>query len=285
VPASVKARMPVRLKARARDIFGIEPWPDLAVRHALFRTRQYKLLREQARLFDIKRPNKPVLERGHQTSYVIARWFTEADVKTAFHVGYANGRHLFYLSQMGILCAGTDLPSEDTAWVAIPAGVFNHGTRSRLLQVDFFDLSTAQCLDMWGADGPPVIDVLFSEATFETMLPWRHGKASIPKYLAMAPDALGPLMHQRFPEKLEELKRCFRNMVFIEPEPTAGGTGAVFEACARRLPEFVHSIWTFRPPLDSLFRLSPHYPTKQTVYAFTRDAALIEALRMYAAPL
>ena len=38
----------------------------------------------------------------------------------------------------------------------------------------------------------------------------------------------------------------------------------------------------FRPPLDQLFRLSPSFPTKQTVYAFTRAAPLLEPLGAYA---
>ena len=85
--------------------------------------------------------------------------------------------------------------------------------------------------------------------------------------------------------KLEELRGAVRNMVFIEPEPAAGGAGAVFQACARRLDDHTYTVWRFRPPLDHLFRLSPSSPVHQTVYAFTRDARLLDALRAYADPL
>jgi hypothetical protein len=93
------------------------------------------------------------------------------------------------------------------------------------------------------------------------------------------------LLEHRLPDAIARLKDWARNMAFIEPEPAAGGSGAVFAACAARLPGFQYSIWTFRPPLDQLFRLSPRDPTRQTVYAFTRDGRLLEALRAYAAPL
>ena len=46
----------------------------------------------------------------------------------------------------------------------------------------------------------------------------------------------------------------------------------------------MYSIWRFRPPFDHLFRLSPHNPTRQVVYAFTRDASLLDGLRPYADP-
>ena len=95
VPPAIRARLSPRLKARLRAIFGIEPWPDLAVRHPLFRSPEYLRLREAARAFDIETSHKPVLERGHQTSFVLACWFAAAGVERAFHVGYASGRHLF----------------------------------------------------------------------------------------------------------------------------------------------------------------------------------------------
>jgi hypothetical protein len=281
VPEAVRARTPQRLKARIRTVLGIEPWPDLAVRHRLFTSREYRGLRHAARVFDVPKPNKPVLERGHQASFLLARWFAAAGVRSAFQVGYADGRHLFYLSRMGLTCGGTDLPDGDTVWVRIPERGLDEATLHRLLRVDFFRLSAAGLRSALG--GPA--DVLFSEATFETLLPWRSGGASVPGYLAMDPAALRALMHERFPDKLAELGESARNMILIEPEPTAGGAGAVFGACARRLPGFAYSVWTFRPPFDRLFRLSPRYPTGQTVYAFTRDGRLLETLRAYAVPL
>jgi len=48
---------------------------------------------------------------------------------------------------------------------------------------------------------------------------------------------------------------------------------------------FDYGLWRFRAPLDSLFRLSPTAPTRQVVYAFTRDPRLLDALRSYASPL
>ncbi len=285
VPSSLKAWIPVRLKARARAILGIEPWPDLAVRHALFRTPQYRCLREVARPFDVTKLHKPVVEGRHQTSFVLACWFAEAHVKTAFQVGYADARHLFYLSRMGIVCGGTDLPAEETAWVQIPEGVFDAATRRRLLRVDFFRLTPSELRTIWSGLAIPRVDLLFSESTFETLLPWRADGVSVSGYGAMDSGALHALMHERFPEKLEELKDGVSNMIFIEPEPAAGNAGAAFEACAKRLPEFAYTVWGFRPPLDRLFRLSAHYPTRQAVYAFARDSRLLDTLCTYASPL
>jgi hypothetical protein len=280
LPDALSARTSKRLKARFRALLGIEPWPDLAVRYPLFRTAEYRALREAARVFDVEKPNKPVLERGHQVSYVVAKWFRDAGVRSAFHVGFANGRYLFYLSRLGIACAGVDLPPERTAWVNVPGGVLDEAVTRRLLRRDFFDLALGELEALWGPG--TAVDVLFSEATFETLLPWRERGASIPGYLAMDPGALRALIHERFPLKLAELSRSVRNMIFIEPEPEAGGAGAVFEACAARLGGFEHGVWNFRPPLDSLFRLSPRYPTRQCIYAFTMDPALLVALGTYA---
>ncbi len=285
VPAPLRTRISPRFKARVRAILGIEPWPDLAVRHPLFRSPEYRRLRDSARAFDVLKPNKPVLERGHQTSFVLARWFASAGVASAFQVGYADGRHLFYLSKMGIACGGTDLPEGDTAWVRIPEGGLDDATRRRLLRLDFFRLTADRLRALWEVSAAYPVSVLFSEATFETLLPWREGGASVPSYLEMEPSALRAQMHERFPEKLEELRECARNMVFIEPEPAAGRASDVFEACAKRLPEFSYSVWAFRPPLDQIFRLSPRHPTHQVVYAFTRDARLLDELRAYADPL
>ena len=279
MPEAVRARTSPRLKARVRAILGIEPWPDLAVRHPLFRSAEYRSLREAARVFDAPRPNKPVLERGYQTSFLLARWFKAADVRSAFHVGYADGRHIFYLSRAGIRCGGTDLPPDDTTWVRIPDGSLDEGTRSRLLRTDFFRLTVPGIRSVMGAGA---VDVLFSEATFETLLPWRVAGVSVPAYGEMDPAERRSLMHERFPEKLEELAGDLRNMLFIEPEPSAGGAGSVFEACARRLGSFAYGVWAFRAPFDQLFRLSPGHPTRQVVYAFTRDAGLLEPLREYA---
>jgi hypothetical protein len=275
----------VAAKARVRAALGIEPWPDLAVRHAMFRTPEFHALRHAARPFDIEKPNKPVLERGHQTSFVLARWFTAAAVGSAFHVGYATGRHLFYLSRAGIACGGTDLPPEDTVWVTVPEGVFDEATCRRLLRVDFFRLTRADLRSAWEGSGIERVDVMFSEATFETLLPWRAEGASVPGYLALGPQVRHSLMHERFPEKLAELGDVTRNMIFIEPEPRVGGAGAVFEACARRLPEMAFTVWRFVPPFDGLFRLTPRHPTHQVVYAFTRDPAVLDALRSFAEPV
>ena len=76
-----------------------------------------------------------------------------------------------------------------------------------------------------------------------------------------------------------------RNMVFIEPEPDAGGTEEVFAACARQLPRFQFGVWAFRHPFDRLFRLSPRYPTGQAIYTYTRDRGLLDMLAPYARPL
>jgi hypothetical protein len=285
MPASVRSRLSPRTKARLRAWLAMEPWPDLAVRHPLFTLEDYRALRETARIFDEEKPNKPVLERGHQTSFILARWFLAAGIKSAFQVGYANGRHLFYLERLGIAVAGTDLPLERTAWVDIPAGAFDAAARRRLLRVDFFDLTAGDVRGAWSDAADPVAGVLFSEATFETLLPWRARGASVPGYLTMSPTARRTLMHETLPAKLAELAPCARNFVFIEPEPSAGGAAAVFEACARRLPSLAPSVWRFTAPFDRLFRLSPHDPTQQVVYAFTRDEVLLDALRPYAEPL
>jgi hypothetical protein len=286
VPTHVRRRLSPRLKARVRAWLALEPWPDLAVRHPLFRLAEYRALRGMARPFDVVKPNKPVLERGHQTSFILARWFVAAGMQSAFQVGYANGRHLFYLERLGIAVAGTDLPAERTVWVDVPAGAFEPATLGWLRRIDFFDLTATELRGVWsGAAADPVAGLLFSEATFETLLPWRVGSASVPAYLTLSPAALHTLMHETFPLKIAELAPHVRNFVFIEPEPSAGGAGAVFEACARLLPGLSASVWRFTTPFDQLFRLSPSAPTQQVVYAFTRDRAVVDALRPYAKPL
>jgi hypothetical protein len=285
MPARVRERVPPRVKARLRAWLGFEPWPDLAVRHPLFRSADYRRLRESARVFDVPRPDKPVLERPHQTSFVLARWLADAGVRRAFHVGYANARHVFYLSAMGIECGGTDLPEEQTPWVRIAEGALDASTRRRLLRKDFFQLTSRDFDQLWPERSKKPMCVLFSEATFETLLPWRETGMSVPAYGALSRGELRSLMHERFPAKLAELEDRVDDMLFIEPEPAAGGAGAVFEACARRLSALSHSVWGFRPPLDRVFRLSPHHPCRQVVYAFTRDQRLLDGLRAYADPL
>jgi hypothetical protein len=285
VPEAVKARTPQRLKARMRAILGIEPWPDLAVRHRLFRTPEYRALRLAARSFDVAKPNKPVLERGHQASYLLSRWLSAAGVGSAFHVGYASGRHVFYLSRSGITCAGTDLPADASVWGDVPEGALDAATRRRLLRVSFFDLTRGDLRSVWAGTGVERVDVLMSEATFETFLPWRATGVSVPGYFGGDPEERRALMHERFPAKVAELGDEVSNMLFIEPEPGAGAAGAVFAACAGRLPGFAHSVWAFRPPFDRLFQLSPRFATRQTVYAFTRDARLLETLGVYAVSL
>jgi hypothetical protein len=282
VPASIKGLIPVALKARGRALLGVEPWPDLSVRHPLFREARYRALRREAARFDLKKPNKPVLERGHQTSYLIARWLAEAGVKSAFQVGYANGRYLFYLSRMGIECGGTDLPPRDTEWRVIPPAALDAPVRSRLLEVDFFDLTPSQVLAGCGAGRAHPLDVLFTEATFETLLPWRESGVSVSKYAALRREELAGLLQEKLPAKLADLEPCVRNVLLIEPEPRAGGAGLVFEACARRVPGLRYSVWRFRPPFDRLFRLSPSFPAEQAVYAYVRDSRVTEALGAYA---
>lgn len=285
LPEAVRARIPQRLKARVRAILGIEPYPDLAVRHRLFRTPEFRARRLAARPFDVRQPNKPVRERGHQTSYLLSCWLSAAGVGSVFHVGYASGRHVFYLSRAGIACAGTDLPPDQSEWVDVPEGSLDEATRRRLLRVSFFDLTPADLRSVWAGTGVGRADVLLSEATFETFLPWRAAGVSVPGYFSDDPEERRVLMHERFPAKVAELGDEAGNMIFIEPEPGAGGAGAVFAACAGRLPGFAYSVWSFRPPFDRLFRLSPRFPTRQTIYAFTRDPRLLETLGIYAVPL
>lgn len=282
VPGALRRRLSLRLKARLRALLRIEPFPDLAVRHPLFKDPEYRRLRTMARAFDIEKPYRPILERGHQTSFVLARWFAAAGVKGAFHVGYANGRHIFYLTHARIVCAGTDLPADQSNWVRLPEGVLDRALVERLLLRDFFDLTRGDVQTAWANTRIEQADIMFSEATFETFLPWRREGISVPAYVASTPTDHHALMNERFPAKLVELKDSFRNMIFIEPEPEAGGAGTVFDACARRLPDLAYSVWRFKPPLDRLFRLSPHHPTHQVVYAFTRDRRLLDELGAYA---
>lgn len=279
LPASLKARVPVRLKAWARTKLLGEPWPDLAILHPLFRTADYQALRRAATPFDrFRKPYKPPLERGHQASYFVSRWFAEARVRSAFHAGYSNGRYLFYLLREGIDCGGTDLDLAEAPENEVPAGVFEARVLLRLLRVDFFELGVDHLRSTWRT---LPVDVLFTEATLETLFPWRKQGFTVLKYRAVQPEVRKELLYERLPVKLSQLGECFRHMVFIEPEPSAGGTGEVFERCARRLPDFEYSVWQFRPPFDQLFRLSPWEPTLQAVYAYTRDPGLLSPLRAY----
>ena len=224
-----------------------------------------------------------MLERGHQTAYVVARWLAAAGVRRALHVGYASGRYLYYLSCAGVRAGGVDLPPDETSWAEVPEGLLDAGTRARLVAGDFLDLAPEALGSAWAAAGLP-IDVAFSEATFETLLPWRPRDAgvSVPKYRAMDPAALACLVEEALPARLAALSACIGSYAFIEPEPSAGGAGRLLARCADRLPGFQPSIWRFRPPFDDLFRLSPYFPTRQAVYLFTRNDRLTEALRSYA---
>lgn len=285
VPPALKARIPVSLKARARALLGLEPWPDLAVRHPLFRSNRYWAMRKAAAAFDAYgNPNKPVIERGHQTSFVIARWFAQAGVRSVFHVGFASGRYVFYLLRCGIDAGGTELTPEETPGTRVAVDLFPRAVQTRLAREDFFNLTPARVREIWGDPEAFPLGVLFTEATFETLIPWRHRGFTIPKYAQIAPEAREGLLKRQLPGKLMELQSCFRNMIFIEPEPGAGGAGLVFDACAKGLPGFEYSVWTFRPPLDRVFRLSPSQPTRQAVYAYTKDPALLSALGEYAVP-
>ena len=224
-----------------------------------------------------------MLERGHQTAYVVARWLSAAGIRSALHVGYASGRYLYYLSRAGVRAGGVDLPPEETSWAEVPEGLLDAGTRARLVAADFLDLAPDALGAAWGAAGLP-IDVAFSEATFETMLPWRSRDAgvSVPKYRAMDPTALARVVDEALPARLAALSPCIASYAFIEPEPTAGGAGPLFARCAALLPTYHHTVWRFRPPLDNLFRLSPYFPTHQTLYLFTRNDRLADALLPYA---
>jgi hypothetical protein len=278
-PAPLKALVPVRTRARLRAWVGLDVFPDLAVRHPLFRSADYRALRRAASIYDEQKRGKPVMERPHQASFVVARWLAGAGVRSAFHVGYASGRYLFYLSCLGIAGSGTDLPATETYWTERVAARLDPAVARRLMSRDFFDLRASDVQAVW--EGAPV-DVCFSEATFETLVPWRDGRVSVPKYGEMEPGALRSLMLERFPAKVAELAPCFRNFAFIEPEPSAGGAGAFFDACARRLPGFDYGVWRFRPPFDQLFRLTPRSPVTQAVYTSTHDRAVVEALGAYA---
>ena len=280
-PARVKAVVPVRTRARLRAWVGLDVFPDLAVRHALFRSAEYRTRRRAAAIYDEVRRGKPIMERPHQASFLVTRWLAAARVRSAFHVGYASGRYLFYLSLAGIGAGGTDLPGTETYWTEHVAARLEPSVACRLLTRDFFDLTPGDVRAVWG-DGAAVVDVCFSEATFETLLPWREGRVSVPKYGALDTGARRTLMLERFPAKVAELAACFRNFAFIEPEPLAGGSGAVFEACARRLPELEPGVWMFRRPFDQLFRLTPRSPVRQAVYTYTRDRSLLDALAVYA---
>jgi hypothetical protein len=283
-PGWLKARLSARTKARLRAALGLEPWPDLAIRHPLFRSEEFRRLRQAARGFDVPHPIKPVLERGHQTSFVLSRWFAQAGVGRAFQVGYADGRHLFYLSSVGIQGGGTDLPADMNALVQVPPGTLDAATLRRLLRIDFFQLTPADVGAVWVPPAPRPLSVLFSDATFETLLPWRRQGATVKHYLTLERSEWHARMHEAFPRKVGELQDTVDHMVFIEPEPDAGGAGEVFAACARRLGSHAFSVWRFRPPMDHLFRLSPSSPVRQVVYAFTRDPGFLEPLRAYAEP-
>src|SRR4030095_8893697 len=76
---------------------------------------------------------------------------------------------------------GPALPAAETYWTERVAARLDPTTAGRLLTLDFFDLRPEDVRRAWGSATVP-IDVCFSEATFETLLPWREGRASVPKY-------------------------------------------------------------------------------------------------------
>ena len=283
VPPALKAQVPVSLKARARALLGLEPWPDLAVRHQLFRSRRYRETRRAAAPFDASRKSyKPVVHRGHQTSFLTADWFARASVRSVFHVGYASGRYVFYFLRSGIDAGGTDLSPDEAPTVEVPLDLFPAVAQARLARRDFFELTPARVREIWGDPGAFPLGVLFTEATLETLIPWRTRGFTNPKYAGVSPRLRESILYRELPGRLAELQPCFRNMIFIEPEPQAGGAGQVFDACPKGLPGFEYSVWRFRPPFDQLFRLSPSQPTQQVVYAYTRDPMLLTVLGEYA---
>lgn len=286
IPQGLRAWVPVSLKAQTRALLGLDPWPDLAIRHSLFTTPQYRAVRQAAGPFDrYRKPYKPVIERGHQVSYLIGNWFVQSGVQSVFHAGYSNGRYLFYFRRMGLECGGTELPLAEAPSTEVPGEIFDSETLGRMLRIDFFELTPAHIERIgWTPERFPAA-VLFTEATFETLIPWRLQGFSVAKYASMNLAARELLLRERLPAKLCALKDCFRNVIFIEPEPDAGGAGEVFDACAGQLSEFRYSVWRFRPPFDRLFRLSPTQSTTQAVYAYTRDPALLDPISAYADPL
>lgn len=280
VPVSVRALVPVRVKAWARAALGIEPWPDLSIRHSLFRSPEFQSLRRRAEPFDrFRKPYKPPIERGHQASFLVTRCFADAGVRSAFHVGFSNGRYLFYLEALGVEAGGIELPVSEAPENQVPEGVFDRRVLDRMLRLDFFELAPDRVRKIWDR---PSIDVMFTEATFETLFPWRREGFSVLKYRQSDAEARRRLLEERLPAQLAALAPCVRNMIFIEPEPDAGGARAVFERCARALPRFAYSVWRFRPPFDRLFRLSPTEPVVQAVYAYSTDSRLLEPLAAYA---
>src|SRR3990172_6202005 len=164
VPGALKAQIPVSLKARARAILGIEPWPDLAIRHPVYRTPEYRALRAEAAPFDrFRKAYKPPIERGHQVSYLVARWFAQSGIRSAFHAGYSNGRYLFYFSKTGIDCGGTELPLAEAPETEVPVEMFSTVVRRRMLRRDFFELRPEDLQTLWPAPGHLPLDVLFTE--------------------------------------------------------------------------------------------------------------------------
>src|SRR5262249_46491778 len=143
VPPALRARLSKRLKARMRALLGIEPWPDLAVRHPLFRSPEYRSLRAAATPFGGSKPGKPVLDRRHQVSYLVVKCLADAGIRSVFHAGFANGRYLFYLERCGVEAGGVDLPDADSVWVTIPADILEGATMRRLLRHDFLTLTEA----------------------------------------------------------------------------------------------------------------------------------------------
>ena len=78
------------------------------------------------------------------------------------------------------------------------------------------------------------------------------------------------------------MRRAFRNIIFIEPEPDAGGAREVFRRCADRLPDLKYTVWNFEPPFDRLFRLTPYETAREAIYAYTEDPKILTPLHRFA---
>ena len=48
VPLALRAKLSVSVKTRVRTLSGLDPWPDLAVRHPLLGSRRYRATRKAA---------------------------------------------------------------------------------------------------------------------------------------------------------------------------------------------------------------------------------------------
>jgi hypothetical protein len=210
----------------------------------------------------------------------VARWLSDAGVTSAFQVGYANGRYLFYLSRLGIACGGTDLPARETEWTAIPKGALDAPVTGRLLEVDFFDLTPSQVSAGCGAARQQPLDVLFTEATFETMLPWRTTGVSVPKYAAMS--------------RKRSTNCCRRSCRRSSPSSSAACAASSHRSSRgwRRRPrvrvvrQAIARLFLRRVAISSsvrsALRLSASSHTQQVVYAYIQDRRLTDVHGAYA---